>query len=87
MSVKPIGPRVLIRPEAKKEETTKSGIILPGTSEGEHKGTIVAVPDMKELPVAKGDRVMYELMGETEVNVDGEPHIIIDIKNIIAKIE
>ena len=66
MNIKPLGDRVVIRVK-EEEETTKSGIVLPGTAkEKPQEGTIVAVGSGEivdgkrvELEVKVGDNVIY----------------------------
>ncbi len=87
MEIKPIGERVLIKP-VKKETKTKSGIILP-ESEDKNQGEIIAMglfPSGKRLPIKKGDIVIYKGYSSEEIEVDGEKYIIVDFRDIIAKL-
>ena len=87
MEIKPIGERVLIKP-IKKEEKTKGGIYIPGTAKEERKeGKIIAVglyKDGKELPVKKGDNVLYGGYSSDEVEIDGEKYVFVEFKDILA---
>ncbi len=86
MDVKPIGKRVLIEPN-KTEEKTKGGIYIPDSAgEMQHKGKVIAVGDDKDMPVEKGDIVLYEPMGSDEISVDGEKMILIKFDSILAKV-
>ncbi len=87
MEIKPIGERVLIKP-VKRETKTKSGIILP-ESEDKNEGEIVAMglfPNGKRLPIKKGDIVIYKGYSSEEIEADNEKYLIVDFKDIIAKI-
>ena len=90
MNIRPMGERVLIQ-QAKKEEKTAGGIYLPESAKEERKeGTVIAVgttKDGKPLPLKKGDRVLYGGYSSEEVTIDGEKHLFIDFKDILAVIE
>ncbi|MDK2891990.1 co-chaperone GroES [Methanohalophilus sp.] len=90
MSIKPIGERVLIKP-IKEEEITPGGIYIPESAQKERKeGTVIAVgtfEDGKELPLKEGDHVIYGGFRSDEFDIDGEKHIFVDFKDILAKIE
>jgi chaperonin GroES len=62
MKVKPVGDRILVK-EVFHEETTKSGIVLPGTAEKKKSGIyeIVEIGDgeaVKQMGLKPGDKVM-----------------------------
>jgi len=90
MKIKPLGELVLIRPK-KAEERTKSGLYLPKTTNNEKKeGTVVDVGqdrNGKPLPVARGDHILYGGYSSEEFEANGEKFLIIEFKDIIAKIE
>ncbi len=87
MNVKPLQNRVLIKPQ-EKEEKTKGGIYLPDTArEKTQQGVVMAVGDGKDIVVKIGDAVLYENFSGTEINIDGVKHIVIDIKDVIARLE
>ncbi|MFQ6033660.1 MAG: co-chaperone GroES, partial [Candidatus Bipolaricaulia bacterium] len=87
--------RVLIK-RLEEEEKTKGGIIIPDTAkEKPMQGKVVAVgkgkvaDDGKLIPmeVKKGDKVLFGKYAGTEVNIDGEEHLIMredDILGIIS---
>jgi chaperonin GroES len=89
MKIKPIGKRVLIKP-MKEEEKTKGGIFIPETAKEKKKQGIVVelgAIDEKEFPIKKGDIILYAGYSSEEMEVDGEKYLILDSKDIIAKIE
>jgi len=90
MNIKPIGERVLIKP-AQEEEKTKGGIYIPESAKEEKKeGEVIAVgttKDGKDLPLKKGDRILYGGYSSDEFEIDGEKYIILDFKDVLAKIE
>ena len=90
MNIKPIGERVLIKP-VKEEETTAGGIYIPETAKEKKKqGVVVEIgtsSDDNELPVQKGDLILYTGYSTEELEMNGEKFLIIDISDIIAKLE
>ncbi|HEY9207298.1 MAG TPA: co-chaperone GroES [Candidatus Methanoperedens sp.] len=89
MKIKPIGKRVLIKP-VKEEERTRGGIYIPETAKEKKKqGLVVEIGNIeeKEFPVKKGDVILYTGYSSEEMEIDGEKYLILDSKDIIAKIE
>ena len=84
MSLKPLGDRVVLK-QLVAEETTKSGIVLPGQNkEKPQQAEVVAVGpggvvDGKEvkMEVKVGDQVIYSKYSGTEVKLDDEEYIIV----------
>ena len=89
MNIKPIGERVLVK--VKKEEKTSGGVYIPESAQPENKeGYVVSVgtyEDGNELPLKKGDKIIYGGYQTDEIDVDGEKHIFVDLKDILAKVE
>lgn len=84
MAVKPLEDRVLVKP-VEKESVTSSGLYLPDSSkEKPIHGTVVAVGPGKRLEngnlatmsVQKGDIVVYASYAGTEVEVNGDTHLV-----------
>ena len=77
------------------EETTKSGIVLPGQDkEKPGQGEVVAagpggVVDGKEvkMQVKVGDKVVYSKYSGTEIEIDEEKYLIVKQSDILAIIE
>ena len=93
--VKPLGDRVLVRPE-EEEEQIKGGIIIPDTAkEKPQRGKVVAVGDgrlddcgKKIAPSVKsGDTVLYGKYSGTEIQLDDEDHLIMSEGDILAIIK
>ena len=84
MKLVPLGDRVVIKALVA-EETTKSGIVLPGQAkEKPQQAEVVAVGpggmvDGKEvkMQVKAGDKIIYSKYAGTEVKLDGEEYIIV----------
>lgn len=94
MIVKPLGDRVVIK-NVETEETTKSGIVLPGAAkEKPQMAEVLAVGpggmvDGKEVTmhVKVGDKVIYSKYAGTEVKLDGKEMIIVRQSDILATVE
>ena len=94
--LRPLGDRVVIQPTPR-EETTKSGIVLPDTAkEKPQKGKVLAVGEGKlseetgkrvPLDVAEGDEVLYSKYGGTEIVVDGEDLLVLRESDVLAKVQ
>ena len=77
------------------EETTKSGIVLPGQAqEKPQQAEVIAVGpggvvDGKEvkMEVAVGDKVIYSKYSGTEVELDGDKFVVVKQSDILAVIE
>jgi chaperonin GroES len=93
--LKPLGDRVVIKPLGR-EETTKSGIVLPDTAkEKPQRGTIVAAGEGRRdddgdripLDVEVGDQVLFAKYAGTEFKLDDDELLILSEKDILAVIE
>lgn len=94
MTIKPLGDRVVVC-AAEVEETTKSGLILPGSAkEKPQVAEVVAVGpggtvDGKEvvMSVKVGDRVIIAKYTGTEIKCDGREYTIVRNDDILAIVE
>ncbi len=94
MTIKPLGDRVVIK-SVEAEETTKSGIVLPGTAkEKPQMAEVVEVGpggmvDGKEvkMEVSKGDKVIYSKYAGTDVKLDGNEYVIVRQSDILAVVK
>ena len=94
MKLVPLGDRVVLK-QLVAEETTKSGIVLPGQSkEKPQQAEVVAVGpggvvDGKEvtMQVKVGDQVIFSKYSGTEVEVEDEKYVIVKQNDILAVIE
>lgn len=94
MKLVPLGDRVVLK-QVEAEETTKSGIVLPGSAkEKPQQAEVVAVGpggmiDGKEvvMQVKTGDKVIYSKYAGTEVKLDGTEYIIVKQSDILAVVE
>jgi chaperonin GroES len=94
MKLTPLGDRVVLK-QLVAEETTKSGIVLPGQSkEKPQQAEVIAVGpggvvDGKEvkMEVKVGDQVIYSKYSGTEVKLEEDEYIIVRQSDILAVIE
>ena len=94
MKLVPLGDRVVLKQLAA-EETTKSGIVLPGQNkEKPQQAEVVAVGpggvvDGKEIKmeVKVGDNVIFSKYAGNEVKLDDDEYIVVRQNDILAIIE
>lgn len=94
MKLVPLGDRVVLK-QLVAEETTKSGIVLPGQNkEKPQQAEVVAVGpggmvDGKEIKmeVKEGDQVIYSKYAGTDVKIEEEEYIIVKQSDILAVIQ
>jgi chaperonin GroES len=90
-SIKPLGDRVLVKPDVA-EEKTASGIIIPDTAkEKPQRGIVVAVGQGKyengikiDLIVKEGDIVLYGKYSGTELSLEGDDFLIMRESDILG---
>ena len=94
MKLVPLADRVVLK-QLEAEQTTKSGIVLPGQEkEKPQQADVIAVGpggvvDGKEIKmeVKVGDKVIYSKYAGTEVKLEEEKFIIVKQSDILAVIE
>lgn len=90
MNIKPLADRVVIK-MLEAEETTKSGIVLPGTAKEKPQiaEVIAAGPGTKKekMEVKAEDKVLISKYAGTEVKIDGNEFTIVKQGDILAIVE
>lgn len=88
MKVKPLGDRVLVKPDAV-ETKTAGGIIIPDTAqEKTQRGVVVAVGNDKEkIKVSVGQKVIHDKYAGTQIQIDGVDHLILKSNDLVAVVE
>jgi chaperonin GroES len=94
MKLVPLGDKVVLK-QLVAEETTKSGIVLPGQAkEKPQQAQVIAVGpggmvDGKEvvMQVKDGDKVIYSKYAGTEVKLEDVEFIIVKQNDIVAVVE
>ena len=91
-TLRPLGERVVVRPVAR-EATTRSGIVMPGTSRVRpQRGEVIAVGSGRvtdegqriAIDVAVGDTVIFAKYGGTEFTLNREELLILSEQDILA---
>ena len=84
MTIRPLFDRVVVK-SVDTEETTKSGIVLPGAAkEKPQMAEVVAVGPGGNID---GDKVIYSKYAGNEVKLDGAEYIVIRQSDILAVVE
>ncbi len=92
---RPLDDRVIVRPH-EADDKTASGIYLPeGAKERPMTGTVLAVGpgklsedgDRTPVSVKQGDKVVYGKYAGTEIEIDGEKHLIVKETELLAVLE
>ena len=94
MKLVPLGDRVVLK-QVEAEETTASGIVLPGQAqEKSQQAEVIAVGPggvvngkEVEMEVEVGNTVIYSKYAGTEVKMDGTDYIIVKQEDILAVIK
>ncbi len=95
VKLEPLGDRVVVQP-ADREETTRSGIVIPDTAkEKPQRGSVIAVGkgrrdedgDRIPMDVAVGDTVLFAKYAGTEFKFEEEEYLILSEKDILAKVD
>ncbi|HEY7556157.1 MAG TPA: co-chaperone GroES [Candidatus Binatia bacterium] len=95
MKIRPLQDRVILK-RIEEEEKSKGGIIIPDTAkEKPQEGKVVAVGKGKvnedgnvtPLDVKVNDIVLFGKYAGSEINIDGEEHLIMREEDILGIIE
>lgn len=94
MKLVPLGDRVVLQ-QLDAEETTKSGIVLPGQAqEKPQQAEVIAVGpggmvDGKEvkMEVKVGDKVIYSKYSGTDVKLEDNEYVVVRQNDIVAIVE
>ena len=94
MKLIPLSDRVVLK-EIEAEETTASGIVLPGQAkEKPQQAEVIAVGpggkvdgELVEMNVQVGQKVIYSKYAGTEVKLDSEEYTIVRQSDILAIVE
>jgi len=95
VKIRPLQDRVILK-RIEEEEKSKGGIIIPDTAkEKPQEGRVVAVGKGKvnedgkvtPLDVKVNDRVLFGKYAGSEINIDGEEHLIMREEDILGVIE
>ncbi len=94
MVIKPLGDRIVIK-MVESQETTKSGIVLPGSAKEKPQiaevfevgpGGMVNGEEVK-MVLKKGDKVLISKYAGTEVKIDGVEYSVVKQDDVVAIVE
>jgi chaperonin GroES len=95
MKLQPLEDRIVVR-TLEAEEKTASGLVIPDTAkEKPQQGTVLAVGpgrrseqtgEIIPLGLAEGDTVVFSKYGGTEITVEGEDVLILNARDVLAKV-
>ncbi len=92
MKIRPLQDRIIVE-RIDEEETSKGGILIPDTAkEKPQEGKVVAVGKgkvrddgtLQKLDVQKGDRILFTKYAGSEVELDGEEHLILREDDVLG---
>ena len=95
MKIRPLHDRILVR-RIEEEAKSKGGIIIPDTAkEKPQEGRVIAVGkgkvnddgNLRPLDVQKGDRILFGKYSGTEIQLEGDEHLIIREDDVLAVLE
>src|SRR3954454_7053602 len=95
MNLKPLDDRIVVKAN-EAEERTVSGLVIPDTAkEKPQQGEVLAVGpgrrseqsgELIPLDIEVGDSVVYAKYGGTEITLDGEDYLILNARDVLAKV-
>jgi chaperonin GroES len=94
-SLQPLGDRVVIKPLVR-DETTKSGIVLPDTAkEKPQEGEVLAVGPGRvldngqrvQVELKQGDKVLYAKYAGTEFKLEDDELLILAERDVLALLQ
>ncbi len=83
MNFKPLGKRVLVE-RTEVEEKTASGIILVDSAKEKPNTAIVKAIGSEVTELKEGDTIVFEQFRGTELTLQGEDYLVLDLENIIG---
>jgi chaperonin GroES len=95
MKIRPLQDRIIVK-RVDGEETSKGGIIIPDSAkEKPQEGKVIAVGKGKvnedgkvqKLDVKKGDKILFSKYAGTEINIEGDEHLIIREDDVLGVVE
>lgn len=95
MKIRPLQDRIIVK-RIEEEEKSKGGIIIPDTAkEKPQEGKVIAVGKGKinddgkltPLDVKVNDRILFGKYSGSEINIDGDEHLIMREDDVLGVIE
>jgi chaperonin GroES len=95
MKMRPLHDRIVVK-RIDEDEKTRGGLFIPDTAkEKPQQGRVVAVGNgklledgtIRPLDVHKGDKVLFTKYSGTEIQIEGEEHLIIREDDVLGVLE
>ncbi len=95
MKIRPLQDRIIVK-RIEGEEVSRGGIIIPDSAkEKPQEGKVIAVGKgkigedgkLQPLDVKKGDKVLFSKYAGTEINIEGDEHLIVREDDILGVLE
>jgi chaperonin GroES len=95
MKMRPLHDRIVVK-RIEEEEKSKGGLYIPDTAkEKPQQGRVVAVGNgkiledgtVRPLDVHKGDKVLFSKYSGSEIQIEGEEHLIIREDDVLGVLE
>ena len=95
MKIRPLQDRIIVK-RIEGEEVSRGGIIIPDSAkEKPQEGKVTAVGKgkvgedgkLQPLDVKKGDKVLFSKYAGTEINIEGDEHLIVREDDILGVLE
>jgi chaperonin GroES len=95
LNIRPLGDKVIVK-RVEAEAKTAGGIVLPDTAKEKPKrGVVLAVGtgrllddgSRSEMQVKKNDQVVFTSYSGTEVKINGEDYLIMDVADILGVVD
>ena len=92
LNIRPLGDKVIVK-RVEAEGKTAGGIVLPDTAKEKPKrGIILAMGNGRllddgtrsEMQVKKNDEVIFTSYAGTEIKIDGEEYMIMDVSDVLG---
>jgi chaperonin GroES len=83
MTIKPLGERVLVKMD-KIEEKTAGGIYIPQTAQEKTQIAVVEAIGDEVKTVKVGQKILHDKYAGTQVKMDNEEYLILNIKDVLA---
>lgn len=83
MNFKPLGQRVIVE-RKEVENKTASGIILVDSAKEKPNTALVKAIGSEVTELKVGDTVLFEQFRGTELTLDGEKYLVLEVENIIG---
>ena len=87
MTIIPMGNRVLLKKDEAVEKTAGGLLLAASAKEESSMATVEAVGSKVSADIKVGDRVIYSKFAGESFKVDEKDCLLLDVKDILAKVE